>query len=109
MLARSVAVLCMVLCKAGTILAGVPLPEVCWGRRGDREPIPDTVSRDCAKEDKVHRYVFNSATYLRCKKFSLCPEVATYLDEEITNGAVLNYFQDREDCEQECTNGERLQ
>ena len=96
----------MVLCKAGTILAGVPLPDVCWGKRGDKEL---DVSGECADEDKVHRYVFNSARHLRCKKFSLCPEPATNLDEQISNGAVLNYFQDREDCEQECTNGKHLQ
>lgn len=71
--------------------------------------MPNTVSKDCADDDRVHRYVFNTGKHLRCKKFSLCPEAATYLDEQTANGAVLNYFQDREDCEQECTNGEGLE
>ena len=77
-LQRSLAVVYITLLKG--VFCGVPLPEVCLSRRGDRNA-PDTISRDCTNTERVHRFFF-SARRLRCKKFSLCPSLAVYLDEQ---------------------------
>ena len=79
-------------------IEGVPLPDLCLGRRGDR-----TVSRECAGSDgRVGRSFFNSKRNI-CKKFSLCQSIATHLDEEAD--PTINYFQNVADCKQACTNG----
>jgi hypothetical protein len=75
---------------------GVPLPDLCSGRRGDR-----TVSRECAGSDgRVVRFFFNSKRRI-CKRFGLCQNIATHLDEEAD--PTINYFQNVAECEQACT------
>lgn len=101
-LQRSLAVVYITLLKG--VFGGVPLPEVCLSRRADRNA-PDTISRDCTNTERVHRFFFH-ARRLRCKKFSLCPSLAVYLDEQCDADNNLNYFQSRANCEESCTNGE---
>ena len=76
---------------------GVPLPEFCNTTRGDR-----TVNTTCNEgAEKVTRYFFHHTKH--CKKFGVCPTVATYLDQQAD--PTINYFQNSVDCEEACTNG----
>lgn len=102
---RSLAVVCITLFKG--VFSGVPLPEVCLKRRGDRTlmSLPNAPPHAiyCTNTEKVPRFFFY-ASRLRCKKFSLCQSLAVYLDEQLDGD--LNYFQDLMNCNEACTNGE---
>lgn len=100
---RSLAVVYITLFKG--VFGGVPLPDVCLKRRADRTLPNIPIFRECTNDDRVHRFFF-SARRFRCKKFSSCPSLAVFLDEQLD--ADLNYFQDRVNCEEACTNGEYI-
>ena len=82
--------------------AGVPLPDVCHGPRGDRT-ISSDIPRKCRDVDRVHRFFFQENENKYCKKYSLCQALATFMDE--LADPTKNYFQDLAGCEQACTNG----
>ena len=103
---RSLAVVCITLFNG--VFGGVHLPDVCLERRADRTlPNAISISRECTNNERVKRFFF-SARRFRCKKFSLCPSLAVYLDELLGLDADLNYFQNRGNCEEACTNGEYI-
>ena len=79
---------------------GVPLPDVCRERRADRT-VPITFSATCTGNEKVRRFFFHPTKH--CKRFGVCPNVASYLDQQTDSD--INYFLNASHCQRACIDG----